>query len=120
MRLKIYYVDDEPEILEIFEMLLEDLDVDVKTFVCPQEALRWIEKQPPDLLVLDQRLPGITGCQLAAKVSAAIPKILITGDLVVLHHELFMKVYSKPFCLKDLHNYISQFCAQKRDQRSAS
>ena len=48
-------------------------------------ALKIVEKQPPDLILLDIRMPGMDGFEVCRKLkendaSAAIPVIFLTGE----------------------------------------
>jgi response regulator RpfG family c-di-GMP phosphodiesterase len=74
-------VDDEPLVLNSLERLFED-DYEVLKALSGQEALRHLQSKKVDVLVSDQRMPGMTGVQLLEKVKAASPntmRVLLTG-----------------------------------------
>jgi DNA-binding LytR/AlgR family response regulator len=63
-------LDDEPPALKIIENFCSKVDfIDlVKTFTHPNEALKYLEKFPVDLLFLDIRMPSVTGIQFARQL----------------------------------------------------
>ena len=57
----IVVINDSPELLELAEMLLRDEDFDVKVGLVGSGALELIRTTMPDLVILDVRLPDISG-----------------------------------------------------------
>ncbi len=57
----IVVVNDSPELLELAEMLLRDEDFDVKVAMLGTGALELIRTTMPDLVILDIRLPDVSG-----------------------------------------------------------
>ena len=57
----IVVVNDSPELLELAEMLLGDEDFDVKVALMGRGALELIRTTLPDLVILDVRLPDVSG-----------------------------------------------------------
>ncbi len=113
MSLKIIYLDDEPELLEMFKDLYSE-EFDIKTYSVPETAIAEIKTHPPDLLILDYRLPGTTGDLVALSLNQNIPKILITGDLNIKPESNFIKIFNKPYDFEELLNFLmSQKAAQK-------
>ena len=77
-------VDDTPENLDVVKGLLTPKFI-VKAAVNGMMALKIVEKQSPDLILLDIRMPGMDGFEVCRKlkendVSAAIPVIFLTGE----------------------------------------
>lgn len=58
-RRRILVVDDELSIATSTALLLEDLGFDVATCTNAQDILRTLEKERPDLLLQDIRMPGL-------------------------------------------------------------
>jgi DNA-binding NtrC family response regulator len=113
MRLEIVYIDDEPDLCEMFRLNFESADVSVETFVDPEAALRRIAWKAPDLVFLDLRFPTTTGVQVATRMSTAIPKVLVTGDLSFEDGGTFMRVFYKPFDFEDVKRFIDERCARR-------
>jgi DNA-binding NtrC family response regulator len=62
----ILIVDDEPGITRLCERLLKRLDYQVSTFTDPQAAMKFVEQDKIDLLLVDIRMPQISGFDLIA------------------------------------------------------
>jgi DNA-binding response OmpR family regulator len=109
MPIKIIYLDDEPELLDIFSDLFSDPTIEIKTFTKSTEAVDEINANPPDLLILDYRLPGTNGDLIAQALDPNIPKILLTGDLSVSVSSKFLKVFYKPYDTNEMSELIRSF-----------
>ena len=77
-------VDDTPENLDVVKGLLTPEFV-VKAAVNGMMALKIVEKRPPDLILLDIRMPKMDGFEVCRKLksdaaSAGIPVIFLTGE----------------------------------------
>lgn len=77
-------VDDDPAILDVYEMTLSDLGFTTVLAHDSVSALRVIERQEPSLILLDQRMPGMLGTQLVREVRARglarVPIVLVTAS----------------------------------------
>lgn len=109
MRLKVFYLDDEPLLLEVFSDLFASEEIEIRTFSDPAKALDAVRESPPDLIVLDHRLPGTTGDRIAAQMDPKIPKILVTGDLEVACGSSFVAKFYKPFELDEIRKFLQSF-----------
>lgn len=96
MSLKIVYIDDELDLCEIFDALFASETVSVRTFTEPQEGVQSIAADPPDVLFLDYRLPGVSGIELARGMDPRIPKYLVTGEINMDPHASFLGIIAKP------------------------
>jgi DNA-binding response OmpR family regulator len=79
---KLLIVDDEPEILETTQWAFESAGYEVQGAASGEEALKKMEAFPPHLLLIDYKLPGMSGVDLlkAAKVKCpSASAIMITG-----------------------------------------
>jgi len=75
-------VDDEPSILQSLSGLLSDEGFAVTTAVNGYEALKIIETESPDLVLLDIWMPGIDGIETLQEIKKENPNIqviIITG-----------------------------------------
>ena len=65
-------VDDDDGNLAVLEDLLED-DYDITTVDSPDEALGLFETEHFDMVISDQRMPGMTGVQLLSRIREREP-----------------------------------------------
>ena len=75
-------VDDEPSILQSLGGLLSDEGFAVTTALNGYEALKIIEAESPDLVLLDIWMPGIDGIETLKEIKKDNPfiqVIMITG-----------------------------------------
>ena len=78
----ILLVDDEPSILRTLSGLLSDEGFEVKTASNGYEALKFIDAESPDLVLLDIWMPGIDGIETLKEIKKDNPFIqvvIITG-----------------------------------------
>src|SRR5258705_10576367 len=81
-RVVVFVIDDDPSMRLALEDLVRSVGLEVRTFAAPREFL---QSKPPDVagcLVLDVRLPGMSGLTFQkelAKEGLALPVIFITG-----------------------------------------
>ncbi len=61
---KILVVEDEPSIREVVSLYLERAGFEVSSVEDGHEAMAALEKDPPDLVVLDLMLPGVDGIEV--------------------------------------------------------
>ena len=81
---KVLVVDDDPDDVKMISMILELEGYDVITAGNGEEALRKVESDDPDLVLLDVMMPELDGFAACAKLksspdSKGIPVILLTG-----------------------------------------
>ncbi|MCP4694460.1 MAG: sigma-54-dependent Fis family transcriptional regulator [Desulfobacterales bacterium] len=78
----ILLVDDEPSILQTLGGLLSDEGFEVTTALNGYEALKIIDAESPDLVLLDIWMPGIDGIETLMEIKKTNPHIqviIITG-----------------------------------------
>jgi FixJ family two-component response regulator len=78
----VFVVDDEPLVSASLARLIRSLGLRVQTFATAQEFLRAERPDVPGCLVLDVRLPDVSGLDLQAKLAEAgvhLPVIFLTG-----------------------------------------
>ena len=78
----ILIVDDEPSILQSLSGLLTDEGFDVNTASNGYEALKVIDAESPDLVLLDIWMPGMDGIETLKEIKKGNPfiqVIIITG-----------------------------------------
>jgi DNA-binding response OmpR family regulator len=77
----ILVVDDEPSISEVVGIYLRRAGYQVVTARNGQQALEMLDKQPPDLVVLDLMLPEVDGWEITRRLRAEgdTPIIMLTA-----------------------------------------
>lgn len=86
MAKRLLFVDDEPDILKVIKFRFEKLGYEVLTAVNGQEALDRTQKEMPDLILLDLRLPVINGYDVCKRIKSDeklkhIPVIIFTASV---------------------------------------
>jgi len=71
----ILLVDDELDSLEPVQMLLED-DFEVLTAEGGEAAMKLLDGESVEMVIADQRMPGMTGVELLARVRETSPEIV--------------------------------------------
>jgi FixJ family two-component response regulator len=123
---KVFVIDDDQSIREALKSLIRSVRLSVETFASAQEFLQSPRPDVPSCLILDVRMPGLSGLDLQRDLTEAnihIPIIFITG-----HGDIPMSVramkagavefLTKPFRDQDLLDAIQQ--ALERDRRARS
>ncbi|TYT74634.1 response regulator [Desulfobotulus mexicanus] len=78
----IFFVDDEPRILQSLRRLFRNEAYEIHTFENPLEALEAVMNIKPSVVVSDQRMPQMTGLELLGKVRDLAPetvRIMLTA-----------------------------------------
>lgn len=112
----VFIVDDDPSFRRSTERFIRSSGYTVRTFATGAEFLQSPHPDAPSCLVLDVRLPGLSGLDLQRELTAVgwkIPIIFMTG-----HGDIPMSVQAmkagavefltKPFHAKDLLDAIAQ------------
>lgn len=78
----ILIVDDEKNVLSSFKKILEDEGYVIETRASALEALESARRQPFDLLIMDIRMPGMSGLEAFSKfkeIDSKLPIIIMTA-----------------------------------------
>ncbi len=79
---RVLIVDDEPQFGELYAHTLQREGFITKVALSGTSALKLIEQDPPDLIISDVRMPGISGIELLQKVHQThpdLPFLLVTA-----------------------------------------
>src|ERR1700693_6499603 len=118
-------VDDDPSVRRAIKVLLESVGLAVELFGSAKEFLLGRPADSPSCLVLDIRLPGVSGLdfqrQLAeAKINIAIIFISAHGDVPMTVRAMkagAIELLTKPFRDQDLLDAINVGLARDRVRR---
>jgi FixJ family two-component response regulator len=121
----VFVVDDEPQFCISLKRLLRSVGLEGRTFTSGREFLRSERPDAPGCLVLDVRLPGLSGLDLQEELATAkidLPIVFVTG-----HGDIPMTVramkagavefLTKPFREQDLLEAIHRGIEQNRITR---
>ncbi len=114
MSINVIYLDDEPMLCELFSEFFSSDDIIITTFTDVYTAIDEIKKNPPDLIFIDFRLPGMNGDQVALQLAPSIPKFLITGDIDVETAYKFTKVIPKPYKRDEISSILNEALSLKK------
>ena len=121
----VFVVDDDDAVRTSLRLLLKSVGLPVETYASAQEFLDAFDAERAGCLVLDIRMPGISGLELQQKLNelhAIVPIVFITG-----HGDVPMAVEAmqhgavdfiqKPFRDQDLIDRINQALEKDRENR---
>ncbi|HSP55192.1 MAG TPA: response regulator transcription factor [Dehalococcoidia bacterium] len=81
--MKVLVVDDEPDVIEVVNLCfgLRWPEADVLSAKCGEDALRSLERDPPDLVLLDIVLPGIDGFEVCREIRriSDVPIVMVSA-----------------------------------------
>jgi FixJ family two-component response regulator len=108
-------VDDDDEVRDVLRVLLESAGHNVETYTSGQDFLTNARLDEIACLVVDQRMPEMSGVALISAVAQrgmTIPSLLITGaydaEIARAAETLgAMKVLQKPLSSQELLRYVS-------------
>lgn len=78
----VWVVDDDRSIRWVLEKAFKSAQMDVRSFENGDSALRALERQTPDVIITDIRMPGMDGFELLKRIHARnvdLPVIIITA-----------------------------------------
>ncbi|MDY0165374.1 MAG: sigma-54 dependent transcriptional regulator [Thermoguttaceae bacterium] len=82
----ILVVDDDSSQRQLLGGFVRSLDLEVREAASGEEALDSIEREPPDMVLLDVRLPGISGIEVLAETRKRHPALRVL--LITAHADL--------------------------------
>ena len=124
----VFVVDDEPSVCLSMKRLLRSVGLEARTFTSAQEFLLSDRPDAPGCLILDVRLPGLSGLELQVRLAAEkidLPIIFVTGFGDIPMSVRAMKAgatefLTKPFREQDLLEAIQRSLEQQRVVRLRS
>lgn len=120
MAKKILIVDDEPDLLDVVTLRLRHAGYEITDAIDAESAILSLQKDLPDLVLLDLLLPKMQGDELCRKLKADdkfkhIPIILFTASVVRPANKKELKAMGaddcimKPFQPEDLITKIEKY-----------
>jgi len=81
---KVLVVDDEPDVVDMLRMMLENASYEVVSAYDGKEGVEKAKKEKPDAIVLDLMMPGMNGFEACKEMKndpelKAIPVIVLTA-----------------------------------------
>ena len=80
--IKVLLVDDEEDFVQALSERMEMRDLESDVALNGEQAMKIVEDDMPDVMVLDLKMPGIDGMEVLRRVRKAYPKvqvIMLTG-----------------------------------------
>ncbi len=123
--IKFLVVDDEPGVVDQVRELLELRNYAVVTATSGEKALELVKKENPNIVILDIRMPGITGIDVLKEVKKSYPKtrvIMLTGVEDDATRQMAMSLgasgyLTKPYSYSELldmsRKLISEICQEE-------
>jgi DNA-binding response OmpR family regulator len=124
---RVFIADDEPEVVDLVRMVLDMNGYTVSSASDGEKALTGIHTERPDLILLDVRMPKMSGLQVLEQLqadpdTATIPVIMLS--VVTTYPEVqealrqgAIAYLAKPFGLKDMSLLVNRVLAMDGAQR---
>ena len=125
LKRRILIIDDDPDINNLFKLFLEHDGYKVNAYTDPLDALYEFRKNIFDLVILDLKMPKMSGMLLYQKLQNIDPNLLfcfITADKEYIQHlkksitEIEKIVIYKPVLLSDLRRKVNSLLAEKKSK----
>lgn len=121
----VWVVDDDSSIRWVMEKTLSSANIKCDTFADGESVLLALERETPDVLISDIRLPGISGIELLSQVheqSPDLPVIIMTAhsDLdaaVNAYQQGAFEYLPKPFDVDETLTLVERAIAHNQEQR---
>lgn len=81
-RISVLIVDDEPEFADVLSERLSLRDMDISVAYCGEDALKILEKETFDVILLDVMMPGLGGIETLTAILKQDPDaavIMLSG-----------------------------------------
>ena len=117
----VFAVDDDPSMREALSRLFRSIGMRARIFASAEEFLAFSRPDAPACVVLDVRLPGLSGLELQRKLAdVAIPIIFITGHGDIPMSVQAMKAGAVEFLTKPFRDQVLLDAVQQAIQRACA
>jgi two-component system nitrogen regulation response regulator GlnG len=121
---KVWVIDDDRSIRWVLERALRKAEMDVTSFSNGVGVMEALQRELPDVILTDVRMPGIDGLDLLRQVTArypSLPVIIMTAhsDLdsaVSAFHGGAFEYLPKPFDLDEAVDQVRRACRNRREE----
>jgi len=124
-RAVVFVVDDDPDMQDAASLLLESEGYAVRTFGSADAFLEGLHEQIPDAALIDLKLPGLSGADLALLLGAhdrtrSVCRLALTGrQLGASEAQLFHALLTKPVTGAGLIDFVATALASWRERRAS-
>jgi FixJ family two-component response regulator len=121
----VFVVDDDQAVRKSLEMLFTSVDITARVFPNAQDFLARYDPEEPGCLVLDVRMPGMSGLELQRQLKDSgigIPVIIVTGhgDVPIAVRAMkdgALEFLEKPFSKQMLIDHVQAALQRDADRR---
>lgn len=113
--IRIVVIDDDPVICSVVARIMRRQDADVRTATDGEEGLRLLDDYAADVLILDSKMPGISGAEIASRVRTAHPSlpILVSSGFQDVDIPGAMGFLPKPYSSVDLTRAVAALLSDR-------
>jgi adenylate cyclase len=128
---RVLVVDDDLEARSLLAKILKEEDAEVVSAASGDEAMSLIAQVPPDLVLLDLMMPGMSGFEMVARLRASpsgatIPVMIVSAKELTAEDVLTLNGHVQRFVAKGsidpegLTNAVRQLLGQSKTQGAAA
>jgi DNA-binding response OmpR family regulator len=128
---RVLVVDDDPEARGMLTKMLKEEDAEVVAASSGDEGMTLVAQAPPDLVLLDLMMPGMSGFEMVARLraqpaSANIPVMIVSAKELTAEDVLTLNGHIQRFVAKGtiepegLTNAVRQMLGQSKTQGAAA
>jgi two-component system nitrogen regulation response regulator GlnG len=124
----VWVIDDDRSIRWVLEKALTQAGMSVKTFESANDIADMLDRQQPDVIVTDIRMPGISGLDLLQVINSKAPEIPVI--IITAHTDLESAVASyrggafeylpKPFDVDEAVRLVQRAIEHRRRQKTVA
>ena len=103
---RILIVEDTPENMYVLQRVLRHRQFETLAAANGEEAIRKAEAEKPDLILMDMRLPGLSGYEAAERIHQklpALPIVALTADALTGDRERALEIGCVAYFSKPIH-----------------
>ena len=128
MKEKILIVEDNPQNMQLIELILRSKNYTLLEAIDGEEALDMATREQPDLILMDIQLPKLSGLEVTRKlrqmpVFSHTPIIALTAYAMKGDEDRFLEAgcdayVSKPICTRELPGMIDKMLQQNQKAKT--